>query len=121
MPLPCASDSGEHYRTTGNVITCPKIPPGPFILGALTLGEMGISGAGRSLDAGDMPPWQALTNKGFVKGHVSEFGRGGDKGSHRCGFDLCQSCPRFRHCATKTVSSKSGTSKPHSVRIPVIL
>jgi len=90
VPLPCASVSGEHYRTPCHIIRRAEVPSTPFVLSALTLREMGVSGAGRSLDTGDVPTWQALTNKGFVEGYVSERGRGGDKGSHRCGFDLSQ-------------------------------
>ena len=90
MPLPCASVSGEHYRTTGDAIRCAEVPSTPLVLGALTLRKMGVRSSGRSLDAGNVPTWQALTYKGFVEGYVSERGRGGDKGSHRCGFDLPQ-------------------------------
>ena len=88
MPLPCASASGEHYRTTGHVIACLKVPPRPFFLGANLFGELNVSGAGRGLPAGDVPTGYAFADKGLSNRNLRELSSGGDNGAHGGGCEL---------------------------------
>ena len=88
MPLPCASASGEHYWSTGHVVGCLKVPPGPLVLGANLFGELNVGGAGRGLPAGDVPTGQAFADKGLSNRNLRELSRGGDNGTHRVGCEL---------------------------------
>ena len=105
MPLPCASVSGEHYRTTGHVVACLKIPSGPLVLSADLLRKLNVSGASRGFPAGDVPTGQAFADEGLSNRNLRELSRSGNNGTHGGGVELEPIMPENR-----TLCHQSGQS-----------